>query len=283
MHEAAYYKKLDGNKVQCLLCPHFCVIAEGGRGKCWPRQNVGGRLCATTYGLASSVALDPIEKKPLYHFHPHTSILSLGSLGCNLKCVFCQNYEISQVASERTTPVEIDEIISEAKRLGSIGVAYTYNEPLIWFEFVRDCARAVRKAGLYNVLVTNGLVNPEPFDELLPLIDALNIDIKSIENDFYVKYCGGMLEPILRNTKRAAESSHVEVTNLVIPTLNDKDENFIKLRDWLFDNVGADVAVHLSRYFPCYKLKIPPTPRETLERAREIFAKKMKYVYLGNI
>ncbi len=283
MKEALYYKKLEDSKVQCQLCPKRCIIVPGKRGFCAVRKNVDGTLYSEIYGQTTSVALDPIEKKPLYRFHPGTFILSLGTRGCNFACPYCQNWHISQDPDAFTQPITSSEIIRQAKKARSIGIAYTYNEPIIWYEFVLDTAKLARSEGLKNVLVTNGYINQEPFKELLPFIDALNIDLKSMEDSFYRKYCSATLQPVLETIKTAAKSAHVELTNLVIPTLNDKEENFVKLRDWIFENLGAEVPLHFSRYFPCHKMRIPPTSLKTLEKAREIVVQKLKYVYLGNV
>lgn len=283
MKEALYYKKLEKNKVQCELCPRRCVISAGRRGFCTVRKNVDGKLYSEIYGRASSVALDTIEKKPLYRFHPGTLILSLGTRGCNFACPFCQNWNISQDPDVSTQPVTSEQLIQDAKRVNSLGIAYTYNEPFIWYEFVLDTARLAQAEGLKNVLVTNGYVNKEPLQELLPFVDALNIDLKSIEEEFYQKVCNATLAPVLETVMSAHQSAHIELTNLIIPTLNDKEENFASLRDWIFENLGPEVPLHFSRYFPCYKMKIPPTPVETLQKAKEIAAKKLKYVYIGNV
>lgn len=283
MKEALYYQKLEANKVQCQLCPKRCLIAPGKTGFCRVRRNIDGKLISEIYGQTTSVALDPIEKKPLYRFHPGTFILSLGTRGCNFACPYCQNWSISQDPDAFTQPITTDEIIRQAKEVRSIGIAYTYNEPIIWYEFVLDTARVAKKEGLKNVLVTNGYINSEPLKELIPFIDALNIDLKSIEGSFYRKYCNATLQPVLETIKEASKSAHVELTNLVIPTLNDTEANFAKLRDWIFENLGPEVPLHFSRYFPCYKMRIPPTPLKTLEKAREIAHQLLKYVYLGNV
>ncbi|MEA3328914.1 MAG: AmmeMemoRadiSam system radical SAM enzyme [Candidatus Omnitrophota bacterium] len=283
MKEALYYQKLEQGKVCCLLCPRKCVIASGKYGFCRVRKNIDGKLFSENYGRVSSIALDPIEKKPLYHFHPGKSILSLGTKGCNLSCLFCQNWQISQADDVDTRPISLEEIINQAKKVNSFGIAYTYNEPLTWYEFILQSARFAGKKGLKNVLVTNGFINQEPLKELIPYIDALNIDLKSIDDNFYVKYCGGTLKPVLETIKTASRFAHLELTNLIIPTLNDSRENFIKLRDWIFENLGPGVPLHFSGYFPCYKMDIPPTPLKTLEMAREIALEKLRYVYLGNV
>jgi len=286
LKEALYWEKISGAAVpavHCLLCPHECKIADGAEGICGARQNNGGKLYSLIYGETTSVALDPIEKKPLYHFHPGEYILSLGTKGCNFKCPFCQNWSISQDGGAPTEKITPSCAVAKAKELGSFGIAYTYNEPFIWYEFVLDTAKLAKKSGLENVLVTNGFVNPGPLREMLPLIGAMNIDLKSIDPGFYVKYCKGSLEPVLSTIKTSAKSCHVEITNLVITGLNDTDEDFRKLSDWVCDNAGPDTPLHFSRYFPCYQMENPPTPKEALERARAIASKRLKYVHLGNV
>ncbi|MFH0772431.1 MAG: AmmeMemoRadiSam system radical SAM enzyme [Candidatus Omnitrophota bacterium] len=282
MKEALYWGKKD-DKARCHLCPHECKIVNGLVGICGVRRNIDGKLYSLVYGETTSIALDPIEKKPLYHYHPGEYILSLGTKGCNFKCPFCQNWTISQDIDAVTRKVSPEWVIEKAKEHKSFGIAYTYNEPFIWYEFVLDTARFAKKEGLENVLVTNGYVNPEPLEEILPFIDAMNIDLKSLDDEFYRKICGASLEPVLYAIKRSAKSCHVELTNLVIPGLNDSDDNFIRLVDWIFDNLGVEIPLHFSRYFPCYKLDRPVTPLETLERARDIAGKKLKNVYIGNI
>ncbi len=282
MKEALYWEKTDG-AVHCLLCPHDCKIVNGITGVCGVRQNINGKLYSLVYGETTSVSLDPIEKKPLYHYHPGESILSLGTKGCNFKCPFCQNWAISQDLDVPTQKVTSRWVTDKAKECKSFGIAYTYNEPFIWYEFVLETAKLAKEEGLENVLVTNGFVNPKPLEEMLPFIGAMNIDLKSIDDEFYRKYCKGSLEPVLRTIKRSAKACHVELTNLVIPGLNDSEENFSRLVDWIYDNAGADVPLHFSRYFPCYKLDQPLTSKETLEKAYEIAKKKLKNVHLGNI
>lgn len=283
MHEALHYEKLEDIKVHCRLCPHNCVISEGKRGICGVRINNGGTLFSEVYGKITSIALDPVEKKPLYHFHPGEYILSVGTKGCNLCCSFCQNWQISKNISAPTEEITSEALIKKAKELGSFGIAYTYNEPFIWYEFVLDTARLAKKAGLSNVLVTNGFVNIPPLEGILPYIDAMNIDLKSFNDDFYKKTCGGRLQPVLETIKRSVRSCHVELTTLIIPTLNDSEEELTGLVDWVYKNAGEGTPLHLSRYFPCYKMTLPPTPVVSLERAERIAKKKLKHVYLGNI
>lgn len=283
MKEALYYEKLSNERVKCLLCPHYCLIKEGKTGICRARINQQGRLYSRVYEQCSSVVMDPIEKKPLYHLAPGRQILSLGTVGCNLKCQFCQNWHISQLEAP-TQPLSSEEVIKMAKKYNSLGVAYTYNEPIIWYEYVMDIAKLVKKKGLRNVMVTNGFINPEPLLELLPYIDAFNIDVKSFDDDFYKRMCFGRLEPVLKAAQIAKEKGAlVEITNLIIPTLNDKLEELSDLIAWVKDKLGDDTPLHFSAYLPNYKLHLPPTPFSTLERAAELAAQSLKYVYLGNV
>jgi pyruvate formate lyase activating enzyme len=245
---------------------------------------VGGRLYYLHYGAVSSLALDPVEKKPLYHFHPGHAVLSLGALGCNLQCAFCQNWEIAQseVPTTRLTVDQLVRLAGERTEEGCVGVAYTYNEPLVGFEWVLDSARAVKAAGMANVLVTNGEINPEPLAELLPYVDALNIDVKGFTEEFYRDLCRGQLAPVLRTVEAAQRSAHVELTNLLIPGRNDGPEEVEALVSWVANRLGPDVPLHFSRYFPQYHLDLPPTPATTLKAAAEIARKRLHYVYLGN-
>ena len=280
--ESVHCELLEEGKVRCLLCPNYCLLKKGETGRCGVRQNQNGRLYSLIYGETTSVALDPIEKKPLYHFHPGNSILSLGTKGCNLKCPWCQNWTISQDLSCPTEKMTPEEAVVRAKQLNSFGIAYTYNEPFIWYEFVYDTARLAHQEGLKNVLVTNGYVNQKPLEEIIGLIDAMNIDVKSMEESFYQKYCGGKLAPVLKSAELSAKRCHVEITNLIIPTLNDKQSDFQKLTDWVAEKLGKDTPLHFSRFFPAYKIDIPPTPIETLKAAEAIAKKRLRFVYLGN-
>lgn len=283
MKEALYYEKLDSKRVRCHLCPYECNIPSGGRGACGVRSNKDGTLYTLVYGKTTSIALDPIEKKPLYRYHPGEYILSLGTRGCNLHCEFCQNWHISQEVDGPMDDITSEEVVERAKALHSFGIAYTYNEPFIWYEFVLDTAKLARANGLENVLVTNGFVNLEPLKQMLPFIDAMNIDLKSFDENFYVKICKGRLKPVLDVIKMAAKKCHIELTNLIIPTLNDSEVIIRKMVDWIYENLGPEVPLHLSRYFPCYKLSLPPTPVETLKKAEKIAKEKLKYVYVGNV
>jgi len=246
-------------------------------------MNVDGRLILTTYGACSSIHVDPIEKKPLFHFHPGMSILSLGSLGCNLSCEFCQNWRISQ-SSAGTRYVSPQSAVEMAANVpGNIGIAFTYNEPLVWFEYLMDTTPLVRAAGMKNVLVTNGEINEHPLRELLPTIDAMNVDIKAMDEGFYADICKGKLAPVLRSVEIAREMGvHVEVTNLLIPGHNDRPEQIEALVDWIAA-LDPTIALHITRYRPEYRMTAPPTPPETLLSAREIARTKLRHVYVGNM
>jgi len=281
MKEARYYEKLDRNRVRCKLCPIECVIAEGKRGRCLGRENIEGRLYATNYGEVVSIADDPIEKKPLYHFHPGAHILSIAPNGCNLLCPFCQNWEISQ-KDFPTKYVSPEEMVKFAKKSGSLGIAYTYTEPLIWFEYLMDICPLVKKEGMVNVLITNGMINKEPLRELLPYIDAMNIDLKSIKEEFYRRVVKGDLNTVKQAIIESKKSCHVEVTNLIIPSLNDSKEEIEELIEFVA-GVGRDIPLHFSRYFPNYKFNLPPTPSDTLIDAYKRGKEKLHYVYIGNL
>jgi pyruvate formate lyase activating enzyme len=228
--------------------------------------------------------MDPIEKKPLYHFYPGTMVLSLGTIGCNFTCVFCQNWTISQanikdVQVEELSPEKAIQLVLQNN---SPGVCYTYSEPLIWYEYILDTAKLAKKNNLKNILVTNGFINREPLIKLLPFIDAINIDLKSFRNSFYQKYCKGNLSPVLRTIELSKEYCHIEITNLIIPGLNDSEQEIKEMVDWI-SSLSKYIPLHFSRYFPCYKMNISETPISTLYKARDIAQKKLKYVYVGNI
>jgi pyruvate formate lyase activating enzyme len=280
--EARHYTKLGDGRVQCRLCPHFCAIEDGSRGKCNLRENRGGTLYALSYGRTVTVHVDPIEKKPLYHFMPGSMILSIGPNGCTFSCVNCQNWSISQERAP-TQAIRPEELVALAGEDGSIGVAFTYTEPLLWFEYIVDVAPMLRERGLKSVLVTNGFLNEEPAREIIPLVDGCNVDLKSMSDDFYRTYCGGRVEPVKRFIEIAASESFVEVTNLVIPGLNDAPEEIESLAVWLA-GVSRDIPLHFSRFFPQYRMTDrPPTPRETLDRAYRIAKEHLNHVYVGNI
>lgn len=285
MRKAMFYEKMEDGVVHCHLCPHGCILSPEGTGACRARKNVGGELYTLNYAQVASIALDPIEKKPLYHFHPGKRILSAGTFGCNFKCGYCQNWTIAH-REARTTQLEPSDLADMAQKYvkdGNIGVAYTYNEPSIWYEYVLDTAVLVHERGLANVMVTNGFISREPLIRLLPFMDAMNIDVKAFTEEFYKKLCKGTLEAVMRTVETAAEQCHVEITTLVIPGYNDSPEEIGRLAKWL-SSISPEIVLHLSRFFPNYEMNdIPPTPRPALEAARISAASWLKHVYLGNI
>jgi pyruvate formate lyase activating enzyme len=287
MHTALCFEKLNDNKVKCLLCPHGCILDDGKAGICRVRSNENGVLVSENYGKVSSINLDPIEKKPLYHFFPGMHVLSIGSVGCNLQCNFCQNCEISQTGVRdfpRLKSFSAEEIVKNAlESIDNIGIAFTYNEPVVFFEYMMDVARLSKSKGLKNIMVSNGFINEEPLKQILPYIDAFNIDLKAFDDEFYIKNTHSHLEPVKRSLQLIRESGkHLEITNLVIPGLNDKEEDFTAMVDWISLELGDHTILHLSRYFPRYKAKQPPTHGTLLLQFREIAIKKLKFVYIGN-
>ena len=272
--------------MQCQVCFHHCQLQEGQIGSCRARINKAGTILPLNYGRIVSLALDPIEKKPLARFHPGSNILSLGTFGCNMHCSFCQNYTLSQMGaedlpSEYYSPTEIVTMAKGAKAQNNIGVAYTYNEPLVGYEFVRDTGKLVKEAGLVNVVVTNGCVAKPVLQEILPYIDAFNIDLKSFNPDFY-KHMGGDLTMVKDFISLAATKSHVEVTNLIIPGENDGVEEMTALAQWLA-KVNPDITLHVTRFFPRYKmLDKKPTPEETVYKLAEVAYKYLPNVFTGN-
>ncbi len=278
------YVKSD-RYIQCRLCPHMCKIAEGKKGVCGVRKNTGETIELMTYGVVSGCSSDPVEKKPLYHFFPGSNILSVGSYGCNLRCDFCQNWHISQNTSEifrvNATPESIVE-----KALGTddnIGLAFTYNEPVIWFEFMRDTAVMIKEKGFSTVMVSNGFVNEEPLKEMTGFTDAFNIDLKAFNPDFYKKLTGADLQSVRNSLKIiAAAGRHLEVTTLIIPGRNDSDQEMEAEADWISGELGNETPLHLSRYFPMYKRDDPATPQSTLDRLFEVASRHLRNVYLGN-
>ena len=287
MREARFY--IPSNEgVQCMLCPHHCRIKEGGRGLCRSRECRDGKLYALSYGIPCAIVDDPVEKKPLNQFLPGTRCLSLSCTGCNLSCRWCQNSDISQVAPEEAdfTPVSPDELVDICLRRGIPSMAYTYTEPFTWYEYMYDIAVLAHEKGLKNILVSAGYVEKEPLQEVLPFIDAANIDIKAMDDAIYRKYCGATLEPVLENIlAMKAAGVHVEITNLLVTGLNDSEEQVRKLCQWMVENGLQDVPLHLSRYFPRYRFRdAVPTPKATMLKAREVaHSSGIQNVYLGNI
>jgi len=274
------------NKITCRICPHHCSLAEGEVGFCNARSNRDGRITAINYGYVTSIALDPIEKKPLMRFLPGSGILSVGSFGCNLRCPFCQNHEISMAKEGETTvrriePSELVNLAISLKYRGNIGIAFTYNEPLVGYEYVMDCSIAAKEKGLKNVVVTNGYICEQPLSELLPHIDAMNIDLKAFTEKYY-RSLRGDLHTVTRTIELAAKKCHVEVTTLIIPGENDKEEEIRALSKWIA-NVDADIPLHLTRFFPRYKMtNRSSTDVSSLRALARIARESLHYVYLGN-
>lgn len=306
MREAEYWESCGGRAVRCLLCPNRCTLGEGQRGLCRNRVNRGGRLLAEAYGRVCALGADPVEKKPLLHFHPGGSCLSLAAAGCNLSCLNCQNWDISQ-ASAADVPYRLlgaADVARLAETNGCRMVAYTYTEPLTWFEYTRDCAVACRERGLKNILVTAGYVNASPQACLLPYIDAANVDLKSFSDDIYRSVSGVRLAPVLHTLKSMLDAGvWIEITNLLIPGVNDDMDMIARMCRWLVDNGFADCPLHFSRFFPQYKMQGPmsvlavtpmgvkdagasfvPTPLPLLVEARRVaISQGMRHVYLGNV
>ncbi len=278
-----YHAHADGS-LTCSLCPHHCHLADRQYGYCRCRRNDAGTLAVVSYGQCTAAALDPIEKKPLYHFHPGSPILSLGFWGCNFHCSFCQNWSISQHAAsyQYLTPQQAVDLAVQYQPQGNIGLAYTYNEPTVTYEFVWETARLVKQAGLCNVMVTNGYIEEAPLRALLPYIDAWNIDVKAFSDTCYRQLCGGTLAPVLRTVRLAASQSHVEVTTLIIPGHNDSPAAIEKEARWLAA-VNPSIVLHLTRYFPQYKLTVPMTSKATLSLLQKTAQQYLPYVYLGNV
>jgi pyruvate formate lyase activating enzyme len=275
-------------KVQCELCPKMCLIEPGQSGECRVRINIDGVLRTVVYGFPCSMHIDPVEKKPLFHFLPGSGILSLATVGCNLHCMNCQNWEISQANPEESQAYACspEKLVELAKEYKCPCLAYTYSDPIIYYEYTYDTAKLAKNVGIRNVLVTAGYINEQPWKRLLKYIDAANIDLKFISDDLYRRICSGTLKPV-QNALVVAKASgvHVEVTNLIIPTLNDKPEQIRQLSCWVKANLGNDTPLHFSRFFPRYKMRhLPPTSSQTLEMAHKIAKSEgLNYVYIGNV
>ncbi|MEB2309809.1 MAG: AmmeMemoRadiSam system radical SAM enzyme [Candidatus Brocadiaceae bacterium] len=289
MKEARFYENLDG-KVRCRLCNHYCIIKNGKRGICGVRENRDGRLFSLVYGRSIATGVEPIEKKPFFHFYPGTTAYSIATVGCNFHCLNCQNWEISQmpktgeggIIGKKLLP---EEIVTNAKRLGCKSIAYTYTEPTIFFEYAYDTARLAHKEGIKNVFVTNGYTSGEAVKEIAPFLDAANVDLKSFDEDFYRKICGAKLQPVLDNIRLYRELAiWVEVTTLIIPGYSDDEKQLRAIAEFI-KGIGEDIPWHITAFYPAYKLPdVPPTTIESLRRAREIGIKAgLKYVYEGNV
>jgi pyruvate formate lyase activating enzyme len=286
--EAKFYNITGNGKVQCTLCPHNCILTEGKSGICKVRKAQNGQLITENYGKISGYHFDPVEKKPLYHFYPGKEILSIGSVGCNLHCRFCQNHEIAQTDVHNygyLRNLSAGAIVNAALRhKNNIGIAYTYNEPLVFYEFMRDTALNAKQNGLKNVMVTNGFINPKPLQSLLSFIDAFSVDLKAFTDEFYKKITSSRLNPVMETLKTIKKSGKLlEVTNLIIPTLNDNEQKFKEMVIWLKNELGEDTVLHLSRYYPMYQMNIEATSPNTLLRLFDIASEYLNFVYIGNL
>ena len=288
LKEASYYKKLNNKLVQCFLCPRSCVILSGKYGFCRARKNIDGKLYAMGYSNPCSVAIDPIEKKPFFHFLPKTDTFSIASAGCSLRCKFCQNWEISQYSPEETINVYLppEKVVEYAQKYKCPSIAYTYSEPVNFYEYMIDTAKIAKHKGLKNIVHTAGYINPEPLEKLCKYIDAFNVDLKGFNKEYYRNVCEGELDVVLNSLKIMKKNNvWIEITNLIVPEYNDKPEEIRNMCLWIKENLGDYVPVHFSRFSPRYLMKhLPSTPVETLKRAIKI-AKEvgLKYVYIGNV
>ncbi len=288
LHEASHYKKLDHKEVQCLLCPRKCVVGDRERGYCGVRENRLGTYYTLVYNRPCTARPDPIEKKPFYHFHPRSLAYSLATAGCNMNCKYCQNWEISQVRPEQVQDFELTArgCARQAVDLGCLSIAYTYTEPVIFWEYVHDVSLEARKAGIKSVMVSAGFVEEKPLRELLPLLDAVKIDLKAFSDSYYHEVCRGRLEPVLQALKIIRRSGvWLEIVYLVLPTMNDSPEEIRSMCAWIRKELGPDVPVHFTRFHPTYLMKnLPPTPVGTLEGLKEIARTQgLHYVYIGNV
>lgn len=287
--EAMFYEKFgEKNQVHCLLCPRNCVISPGQYGFCRARKNIDGKLYSLSYANPCAVHIDPIEKKPFSHYLPQTFSFSIASAGCNMRCLFCQNWNISQVKPEETYNYSLPPqlVVKMAKETECASIAYTYSEPTNFYEYMLDTAKIAKKEGIKNVYHSNGYINEEPLRELCKYLDAANIDLKGFSNEYYEKFCEANLEPVLETLKILKEEGvWLEITNLILPGQNDDPKMIKEMCLWIKKNLGTDVPLHFSRFYPMYKLQnLPPTPTKTLEEARDIALKcGLNYVYIGNV
>ncbi|MDF2890201.1 MAG: Radical domain protein [Clostridia bacterium] len=279
--EAMYYRKLENQVVQCELCPHGCRVKEGSKGICRVRKNIEGKLYAENYGRVSAIAMDPMEKKPLYHYYPGKYVLSIGTIGCNFTCSFCQNYHIAHQDAE-TRFVEPRYLLNLCRSEEEcIGLAYTYNEPNVWFEYILETSAMIKQEGLKNIIVSNGYISQEPLLELLQYTDAMNIDVKAFNEKYYKEICGGTLQDVQKTVETAADKVHIEITTLIVPGYNDSLEEIKGLAHWL-SGINPSIPLHLTRYYPQYKMSAPSTPLETIKRLKEAASEHLDYVYIGN-
>lgn len=282
VREALYYKSHPVNKVLCTLCPKRCKIRNQGTGDCRVRLNVDGKLYTTNYDKIAAKSVDPVERVPLFHYHPGSLFFSAGTNGCTFTCTFCNEWQLSQkhVATETMSAKDLVEL---ADANGTVGLAYRFNEPLVWYEYVLDCARAAREKGLKNVMITNGFIAEDAFREILPFFDAVTLDLKSMSETFFRQMCGGQMEPVLKNLRVAKELTWVEVSYLLIPKLNDTERSVEAVVEYVA-SVASDIPLHFLRFTPQYQLThLPSTPDEALARALEIGRKSLKYVYADGL
>ncbi len=283
LKEALFYNyNYNNEKVECNLCPHNCNLLNNNYGICKVRLARGKKLFTINYGAVTSIALDPIEKKPLYHFYPGSKILSIGTFGCNLKCPFCQNWQISQETDIKYNYLSPDDLIKLVKEEDSIGIAYTYSEPIVWFEYIYDCAKKAKRAGLKNVMVTNGFIANNPLEKLLPLIDAWNVDLKTFNEKTYRTIIKGDLEIVKKNIQKIYKNSHLEVTTLIVTDLNDKIEELTACFKWLA-SIDKNIPWHISRYYPAYKYNKSSTDIEFMLKIFSDAKLALNNVYCGNI
>ena len=286
MKEASYYQKIEGGFVKCLLCPRNCTIPKGKSGFCNVRKNISGILYSLSYGNPIALNSDPIEKKPFFHFLPGSSAFSIGTFGCNLSCLNCQNWEMSRgIPKERDLGISPKEIVSLAVENRCKTISFTYNEPTVFFEYALDIAKLAKKSGLRTSFVSNGYINEKPLLEISKYLDADNVDLKGFLPGFYRKVCSAELNPVLNSLLLLKKKRvHLEITNLIIPGLNDNMEDIERMCIWIKENLGRDVPLHFSRFFPMYKMEnIQETPIKTLERAYSAAKKYLDYVYVGNV
>ncbi|HEY9071222.1 MAG TPA: AmmeMemoRadiSam system radical SAM enzyme, partial [Candidatus Ozemobacteraceae bacterium] len=286
--EAMYWEKTPDGRIRCTLCPRFCTLLPFERGFCRARISLENRLGTLVYGRPCSVAIDPIEKKPVFHFLPGSSAFSIATAGCLFGCRYCQNWQISQIGPEEADRYDLppNRIVAEAQARGCRSIAYTYTEPTIFYEYMLDTAKQAHEAGIANIMISCGFINPEPLRELLPWLDVMKVDLKGFTERFYRTVCGGSLDPVLATIRQLASSrALVDIVTLVVPTLNDDEETCGRMFRWLFDHAGPDISLFLSRFMPTYRLRnLPPTPLETLEKLRRLaLGSGLHYVYLGNI
>jgi len=288
LKEAMFYEKLSGGYVRCNLCPRHCILANKQIGYCRARENIGGKLYSLTYGKIAALHLDPVEKKPFFHVLPGSKIFSIATTGCNLRCLYCQNWDIAQVFpwKVRTINMTPSEVVQKALKSGAQGIAFTYNEPIVFYEYMLDIAKEAKKAGLKTLVVSAGYIEKEPLKELLKYITAFKVDLKGFNEKFYREVIGGKLQPVLETLKTIKESgTWLEIVYLIIPGKNDNEKEIREMARWIKENLGPDVPLHFSRFYPMYKLKnLPPTPIEAVKKLRKIATEEgLHFVYTGNI